>query len=135
MSTSLQPCPLCRPPSNLAPYVNLSPTLHNCQSYRVHKCVLLFFLEDDTIQISEPHERNSGIPQGVLLRRHRVPKDEGATGPDGGFVCRICDRLCSCGSFERVVNACAVHGKTSRVPAMLATSLLSNSVHHDPLTH
>ncbi|XP_059082013.1 EF-hand domain-containing family member C2-like isoform X1 [Tigriopus californicus] len=40
---------------------------------RIRKCHLLFFLEDDSIQILEPTFSNSGIPQGTLMRRHRVP--------------------------------------------------------------
>lgn len=35
--------------------------------------VVHYFLEDDTIQIVEPKIPNSGIQQGVLLRRQRIP--------------------------------------------------------------
>lgn len=37
---------------------------------------IYFYLEDDTIHVSEPVSVNSGIPQGTLIRRHRIPKDE-----------------------------------------------------------
>ncbi|KAH0786063.1 EF-hand domain-containing family member C2 [Histomonas meleagridis] len=40
------------------------------------KKTILFFLEDDTIQILEPQQKNSGIPQGTFLRRHRACKDD-----------------------------------------------------------
>jgi hypothetical protein len=44
-------------------------------NYRVRHVTILFFLEDDTLQILEPREKNSGIPQGTFLRRHRAKKD------------------------------------------------------------
>ena len=34
------------------------------EQYRVRKCIILFYLEDDTIQVNEPQVENSGIPQG-----------------------------------------------------------------------
>lgn len=37
--------------------------------------VIHYFLEDDTIQVVEPKTPNSGIQQGVLLRRQRIPLD------------------------------------------------------------
>ena len=43
---------------------------------RVRKCVIYYYLEDDTMQISEPKQDNSGIPQGTLVKRHRIPKDK-----------------------------------------------------------
>lgn len=54
------------------------------ENYRIRNCVLYYYLEDDSMHISEPKVENSGIPQGerkgtVFLKRHRVPK------PDGDF--------------------------------------------------
>jgi len=43
------------------------------EQYRIRKCKIYFYLEDDSIQVIEPHVKNSGIPQGTLMRRHRVP--------------------------------------------------------------
>ncbi|XP_023249211.1 EF-hand domain-containing family member C2 [Seriola lalandi dorsalis] len=43
------------------------------ETYRIRKCNIFFFLEDDTIQVVEPEYKNSGIPQGTLIRRHRIP--------------------------------------------------------------
>jgi hypothetical protein len=37
--------------------------------------VIHYFLEDDTNQVVEPKLPNSGIQQGVLLRRQRIPLD------------------------------------------------------------
>ena len=45
---------------------------------RVRKCMLYYYLEDDCLQIFEPCEENSGLPQGLSVRRHRVPKPDGS---------------------------------------------------------
>ena len=37
------------------------------------RCKIYFYLEDDSIQVIEPKVENSGIPQGTLIRRHRIP--------------------------------------------------------------
>merc|ERR1719311_1466521 len=47
------------------------------ENFRVRQCVILFYLEDATMQILEPKVENSGIPQGALVKRHRLPKPEG----------------------------------------------------------
>ncbi|KAJ8253045.1 hypothetical protein GJAV_G00208520 [Gymnothorax javanicus] len=43
------------------------------ETYRVRKCKIYFYLEDDTIQVVEPIVKNSGISQGTLIRRQRIP--------------------------------------------------------------
>uniref|UniRef100_A0A665UA69 DM10 domain-containing protein n=1 Tax=Echeneis naucrates TaxID=173247 RepID=A0A665UA69_ECHNA len=43
------------------------------EKHRIRKCNIYFFLEDDTVQVVEPAYKNSGIPQGTLIRRHRIP--------------------------------------------------------------
>ncbi|KDO25131.1 hypothetical protein SPRG_09279 [Saprolegnia parasitica CBS 223.65] len=48
----------------------------NLENYRVRKCVILYYLEDDTIQILEPKVENSGILQGNFVKRHKIPKPE-----------------------------------------------------------
>lgn len=45
------------------------------ESFRVRYCTIFLYLEDNTIQISEHREENSGIPQGAFVKRHKVPKD------------------------------------------------------------
>lgn len=54
------------------------------ESERVRKCVMYYYLEDGTAQITEPKIENSGIPQGVFVKRHRVPKykGDGVIGPE-----------------------------------------------------
>lgn len=54
--------------------VHESPT----ENYRARSCLVLFYLEDGTMQILEPKIENSGIPQGAFLRRHRFPKADGS---------------------------------------------------------
>jgi hypothetical protein len=44
------------------------------ENFRVRKCVVYYYLEDDSVHIAEPKIENSGIPQGVFIKRHRVPK-------------------------------------------------------------
>jgi len=45
------------------------------ENFRVHKCTMLYYLEDDTIHILEDRMENAGLPQGVFLKRHKVPVD------------------------------------------------------------
>ncbi|KAK5646680.1 hypothetical protein RI129_005144 [Pyrocoelia pectoralis] len=43
--------------------------------YRVRKVNIIYFLEDDTITVMEPRIRNSGLEQGRLVRRGKIPKN------------------------------------------------------------
>jgi len=47
------------------------------ENYRVRKVTLLYYLEDNTVQVNEPKEENSGIPQGAFVKRHHIPKGRG----------------------------------------------------------
>lgn len=51
-------------------------TLQECYKapYQVRRVKIYLYLEDDTIQITEPRTGNSGIPQGCLVSRQRVPR-------------------------------------------------------------
>jgi len=44
-------------------------TLHPSEPYRVHRCKVMFHLEDDTMQVIEPRDDNSGLTQGWLYTR------------------------------------------------------------------
>lgn len=44
------------------------------ENYRVRKCIIYFYLDDDTFHIIEPRVENSGIPQGIFLKRAKLPK-------------------------------------------------------------
>uniref|UniRef100_A0A8C3LE15 EF-hand domain containing 1 n=1 Tax=Chrysolophus pictus TaxID=9089 RepID=A0A8C3LE15_CHRPC len=46
------------------------------EHYRIRQVGIYYYLEDDTISVIEPVVKNSGIPQGKLIRRHRVPKND-----------------------------------------------------------
>ncbi|NXX85998.1 EFHC2 protein, partial [Urocolius indicus] len=45
----------------------------NQELYRIRHCKIYFYLEDDTIEVFEPRVKNSGIAQGTILRRQRIP--------------------------------------------------------------
>eukprot|EP01062_Namystynia_karyoxenos_P056416 TRINITY_DN47376_c0_g1_i1.p1 TRINITY_DN47376_c0_g1~~TRINITY_DN47376_c0_g1_i1.p1 ORF type:complete len:757 (+),score=291.09 TRINITY_DN47376_c0_g1_i1:107-2377(+) len=47
------------------------------ESARVRRCMVYYFLEDDTMSVAEPKEDNSGMPQGNMLKRHLVTKADG----------------------------------------------------------
>ncbi|XP_055545172.1 EF-hand domain-containing family member C2 [Wyeomyia smithii] len=42
--------------------------------YQIRKVKILYYLEDNTMQVSEPRTVNSGIPQGCLVTRQRIPR-------------------------------------------------------------
>ncbi|XP_074247786.1 EF-hand domain-containing family member C2 [Saimiri boliviensis] len=47
--------------------------------YRIRYYKIYYYPEDDTIQVNEPEVKNSGLPQGTSIRRHRItlpPPDE-----------------------------------------------------------
>ncbi|CAH8478054.1 unnamed protein product [Schistosoma guineensis] len=46
------------------------------EHYRVRLVQILYFLEDDSMLVMEPPQNNSGIPQGKLVCRHRIPKND-----------------------------------------------------------
>ncbi|KAF7694415.1 EF-hand domain-containing protein 1 [Silurus meridionalis] len=46
------------------------------ESWRVRPVVLYYYLEDDSMCVMEPRLKNSGIPQGKLLKRQRMPKNK-----------------------------------------------------------
>lgn len=48
------------------------------ENYRIRKCTVFYYLDDDTMHIIENKVENSGIPQGVFLKRHKVPLPEDA---------------------------------------------------------
>jgi hypothetical protein len=48
--------------------------------YRVRPVEIYYYLEDDSIAVVEPVVENSGMPQGKLIKRQRLPKnDQGGT--------------------------------------------------------
>lgn len=79
------------------------------ETYRVRPVTIYYFLEDDSMCISEPTVENSGMPQGKLVKRQRLPKNE-----HGAKFCwkdlnlrmnltvfGIVYRVCDCDKFTR----------------------------------
>lgn len=54
------------------------------ENARYRNVRIMFYMEDGTMSVTEPKVENSGIWQGNLLKRHRVPKPDGSGfyGPD-----------------------------------------------------
>jgi hypothetical protein len=48
------------------------------ENYRIRRCDIFYYLDDDTIHINEVKEENSGIPQGYFLKRHKIEKADGS---------------------------------------------------------
>uniref|UniRef100_A0A673CUK6 EF-hand domain (C-terminal) containing 1 n=1 Tax=Sphaeramia orbicularis TaxID=375764 RepID=A0A673CUK6_9TELE len=46
------------------------------EEYRIRPVVINYFLEDDTMCISEPAVENSGMPHGKRIKRQHLPKNE-----------------------------------------------------------
>lgn len=44
---------------------------------KFRKCNILYFVEDATIKVYEPHQRNTGFLQGCLINRNKIPKFDG----------------------------------------------------------
>jgi hypothetical protein len=70
---------------------------------------MTYFLEDGTMQITEPKVENSGIwPQGPFVKRHRIPKDDGTyyspqdlkMGSEVSIYSRVF-RIVSCDAFTQ----------------------------------
>ena len=45
------------------------------ENYRIRKCNIFYYLEDDTMHIDEVREENSGIVQGYFVKRQRCQKE------------------------------------------------------------
>uniref|UniRef100_A0A668ADW0 EF-hand domain (C-terminal) containing 1 n=1 Tax=Myripristis murdjan TaxID=586833 RepID=A0A668ADW0_9TELE len=46
------------------------------ERYRVRPVIIYYYLEDDSMCINEPPVENSGLSQGKLIKRQRLPKNE-----------------------------------------------------------
>ncbi|XP_041360930.1 EF-hand domain-containing protein 1-like [Gigantopelta aegis] len=59
-------------------YAYFKQTVHESPNeyYRVRPVDIYYYLEDDSIAVNEPHVENSGIPQGKLIKRQRLPKND-----------------------------------------------------------
>eukprot|EP00198_Chlamydomonas_reinhardtii_P009627 XP_001698964.1 DM10 domain-containing protein [Chlamydomonas reinhardtii] len=48
------------------------------ETWRVRRVAIRYYMENDTVEIVEMREANSGLPQGTLLKRHNALQDSGA---------------------------------------------------------
>ncbi|GMH37490.1 hypothetical protein BSKO_05363 [Bryopsis sp. KO-2023] len=46
------------------------------ENHRVRKVVIYYYLADDTMHVAEPKQDNSGLPQGVFIKRHQLNKED-----------------------------------------------------------
>ncbi|KAK9800757.1 hypothetical protein WJX73_007791 [Symbiochloris irregularis] len=49
------------------------------ENFRVRRVVIHYYLDNDTLDVVEPRERNSGLPQGVIIKRHKILKEDRKT--------------------------------------------------------
>ncbi|GBG26047.1 EF-hand domain-containing protein 1 [Hondaea fermentalgiana] len=49
------------------------------ETFRIRRCELLYFLENGDVAVNEPKEQNSGLPQGVLVKRMPLTHEDGST--------------------------------------------------------
>jgi hypothetical protein len=80
------------------------------ENYRIRKCNIFYYLDDDTIHINEVKEENSGIPQGYFVKRHKIEKQPSTqdyvTWRDFNVQSDILlygkrFRICNCDDFTR----------------------------------
>ena len=78
------------------------------ENFRLRKCNIFYYLDDDTMHIDEIKEENSGIVQGYFVKRQRCPKegtkDDYITWRDFNLQNEIFlfgkkFRICSCDDF------------------------------------
>jgi hypothetical protein len=81
------------------------------ENYRIRRCSLLYYLEDDTMQVIETKVENSGMVQGEFIKRHRALNQESKTGEFinwkdfrlGGniFIYGKNFKICQCDKFTK----------------------------------
>ncbi len=83
----------------------------NHENARIRACELFYYLDDDSIHINEIKVENSGMPQGLLLKRQRMEKadekGEYITWRDFNLRTHLIIqgkvfRFCNCDDFTRV---------------------------------
>eukprot|EP00002_Diphylleia_rotans_P003313 TRINITY_DN1225_c0_g2_i4.p1 TRINITY_DN1225_c0_g2~~TRINITY_DN1225_c0_g2_i4.p1 ORF type:complete len:194 (+),score=23.15 TRINITY_DN1225_c0_g2_i4:179-760(+) len=63
------------------------------ETYRVRKCLLEFFPEDESMLITEVVWDNSGMPQGKIIKRQRLPKVSLHVELFGNTICLTFDQI------------------------------------------
>lgn len=75
------------------------------EAIRVRKVEILLYTTDGTMEIKEPKQDNSGLPQGMFLKRHKIIKGTNDDGTRDFFDYR--DMLVGCDL--------KVYGRTYRI--------------------
>lgn len=105
---------------------------------RIRKCIIYYYLEDDTTHVAEPKVENSGIPQGVFIKRHRIPKTDGSILSLDDLI--VGNNLALYGRLYHVVDCdeftrefCAQIGKTQPTGEEFPVDQFTkkNTVNHD----
>ena len=47
------------------------------EAFRIRRCTINYYLDDDTMQLTETLVPNSGTPCGTFVKRHRIPLRRG----------------------------------------------------------
>jgi hypothetical protein len=55
----------------------------NMENYRIRKLTIYYYLSDYMIHATEPREQNSGMAQGVFIKRQMILKADGSGQPVG----------------------------------------------------
>lgn len=102
------------------------------ENYRLRKCTMYYYLEDDTIHILETRVPNSGIPQGIFLKRHLVPKK----GSIESYTWRDLDVGIDINFYDRVFHIYDCDDFTRSFFANEGTTLgASEALPNDPFQH
>lgn len=83
------------------------------ENYRIHQCKVYFYLEDDTTQVIEPKTLNSGIPQGQIIRRHRIPLPS-PCGPSQYYTLEHFNVGCEVNLYGKFFYICGCDGWTRK---------------------
>ena len=49
------------------------------ENFRVRRCKIVYYLEDNSLQIDELRTENSGMAQGSFVKRHRIPRNSSSS--------------------------------------------------------
>jgi EF-hand domain-containing protein 1 len=59
-------------------YFKESVTESVLESFKIRKVVFQYFLDDSTLSVTEPKQMNSGMPQGIFLKRQMALRSDGS---------------------------------------------------------
>ena len=46
------------------------------ESFKIRKVMIMYYLDDSTLAVTEPRQQNSGTPQGIFLKRQMVLRSD-----------------------------------------------------------